>query len=107
MPSYKKLVIVGFALTLLLVSFGMDASAKLCSTTMDLLVCGGAIPGAVNQACDDTCRNKGYTGGGFCNMKIQSCVCCMSCALEDQTEVRVGDDLVGGPGDRMSRTMAD
>nr|AKE78872.1 embryo surrounding region 6 [Zea mays]AKE78873.1 embryo surrounding region 6 [Zea mays] len=107
MPSYRKLVIVGFALTLLLVSFGMDASAKLCSTTMDLLICGGAIPGAVNQACDDTCRNKGYTGGGFCNMKIQRCVCRKPCALEEQTEARAGDEAAGGAGDMMSRTMAD
>ncbi|NP_001145666.1 uncharacterized protein LOC100279164 precursor [Zea mays] len=106
MSFYKKLVIVGFALTLLLVSFRMDATAKLCSTTMERLICGGASRGDVNRACDETCRSKGYTGGGFCNMKIQRCVCRKPCVQEEQTEARARDEAADA-GDMMSQTMAD
>ncbi|EES09943.2 hypothetical protein BDA96_05G167500 [Sorghum bicolor] len=95
MSFYKKLAIVGLILTLLLVSHRMEAAAKMCSSVVQRLMCGGSNPKTTDKACSDSCKDIGYTGGGSCDMHQKQhntyrCICRKPCAAE-QTQTHAGN----------------
>jgi len=77
----------------------MEAAAKMCDSRVDRLVCGGSNPKSTDTACNQSCKDIGYMGGGYCDMhivpKTYRCICRKPCAAE-QTQARASNPARAG-----------